>query len=263
VPGKDDVIPWLYQHLHWSRLSATSVRLKSITAPPADIGNGMARLAGTEDFQPADEEGSIASRYRVPAFLIEPAEFMLQDYRKLAGGRLTCEPEKLFELSPEDALPFQYEHAVEIAEMIGKRLPDALELQYAMSLPLAASRRVADLPEEVLETGPVGSVREDRLPGTPAVFGLHSNVGEWTTTWGLPGTQPMGAPSGEFSPAFNSRIVLGRATPRRSDRKTSPETALGTGTFRLHLYRDIGARMVRSLRPRLRPEDFPSPTSNR
>jgi len=269
VPEKAETTRWLHRHLRWTRVNPECIKLCEVEAPPVNAGSGMALLSGTETFQTAIDDvrsSGTPDTYRIPPFLMEPAEFTLREYKKLEDGRLVCEAEGLFELSLDDALPLRYRNALDVAEYVGMRLPDAMELQYAMSLVSAPSTRPVNVSEKSLQFGPVGSIRNDRINGGTFVFGLHSNVGEWTTTWGsidAPGLLADISSSG-LSASAELRIILGCATPVPIDRIKHPITSFtGNVTARWYIDRAIGVRMVRSLHPRLHSKDFSSPVNHR
>lgn len=166
---------------------------------------------------------------------------------------------------PDDhAISFvSWDLAVIYAESIGKRLPDEVEYEFAATaggrFKFPWGNNVA--PEGEWTLGPVGEPAFDHLDPPGRVMGLYSNVAEWTSTWGVfyptpefPHLQPD--PAG----TINARIVRGGPSSML-DGTPQPRQALDSPRGRISLVRvtgraGVGFRCARSVRPRLKPEDF-------
>jgi formylglycine-generating enzyme required for sulfatase activity len=147
-----------------------------------------------------------------------------------------------------------WDDAVAYAESIGKRLPDETEYEYAATKGGRQLRRLAALQGWAI--APSGQPEIDRweIPGQPPIFGLCSNVAEWTGSWAVryPGMK-------EPASHWMQRVVRGgppssmKGEPN-ADEKWAPQDRL----FRerpLH-YPGLGFRCALSPAPRLKAEDF-------
>ena len=117
-----------------------------------------------------------------------------------SGGKVSIDTRFTgFGLQANYAATVPYDRAVELAEFLGKRLPTALEYQYAATNRGTTRFPWGDwLPEEFEHSpetiGPVGDVIFDTLPTSPPVVGLCSNVAELTSSWGTLSINAPGAP---------------------------------------------------------------------
>jgi formylglycine-generating enzyme required for sulfatase activity len=159
-----------------------------------------------------------------------------------------------------------YEEALNFAEHAGKRLPDEFEYEFA-----ATNGGVTEFPwgnqADMLSPWSIGPVRQ---PGpdprqNPPVYGLFSNVAEWTTSGFTvyPGT-PAGSAREAVSPEWRKKfadmravrgapfwIVEGRPAPtdiRQIEPFYSPRCRLFFP--RDAAKPDIGFRLARSVKPR-------------
>ena len=99
------------------------------------------------------------------------------------------------------------------AEAVGKRLPKEFELEY-----LAKNRGTSEYPSggeadyetEIWIYGPAGEPASDRLKTLP-VFGLHSNVAEWTDSIQTmyPGAGDPGPEFTRMTNLYRNRVVRG------------------------------------------------------
>ena len=104
-----------------------------------------------------------------------------------------------------------YRQALNVAELLGKRLPSEAEYEFAATL--GGTR---DFPwgddAALLQRWEYGSVREstfDKLPVVPPVFGLYSNLAEWTESRLVPYPTAHPMPAGLIKHFSISRIVRG------------------------------------------------------
>jgi formylglycine-generating enzyme required for sulfatase activity len=196
----------------------------------------------------------------VPPFHLDCTEVTIAAYRKFRTSYRFPEGQVM---PPEDhaAVLLSWDDAVGYAEWAGKRLPDEAEYEFAATS--GGGRRFpwgdnADLIRE-WKFGPAGTPEFDRVefPGQPPVFGLYSNVAEWTGSWFslYPGAKEIDA----FR--TKDRVVRGgdysviKGEPAAAGASAGPrQRILIPGPVRTHP--GLGFRCARSPRPRLNPEDF-------
>jgi eukaryotic-like serine/threonine-protein kinase len=164
VPKFAGTLPAGYPHRRWRVADDRSIVVPVIKIPQQDVTHDMAIVG---------EESSAR-------MFMDCREFSVSDYRRIAGGRLPGD--KGWKAVPDDcALTVRFDMAVSIAEKMGKRLPSESEFELAMSqrvqIPAPSS---AEEPADTMELGPVSFPSEDRTNTVPPVFGLCSNVAEWT-----------------------------------------------------------------------------------
>src|SRR6185369_11289177 len=106
--------------------------------------------------------------------------------------------------------------------------------------------------------GAVGNDRIDLDPGTP-IFGLRSNVAEWTTNrmslypGSVTGITPIQA-GGDFRIVRGGWFQMENGEAIPVNVPCDPRERLSM--FRYETARGLGMRFVRSAKPRLKPEDF-------
>jgi formylglycine-generating enzyme required for sulfatase activity len=150
-----------------------------------------------------------------------------------------------------------FDQAVAFAERIGRRLPTEEEYEFAATgggryrFPWGDDERPwhSDVGPS-WRFGPVGQVDDyDQTRTAPPVFGLFSNVAEWTGSMlrPYPGSIPL--------PGFTEFRVVRGGTPRVVEGKPPRDGEIFSPRFRQSQLRDarapgIGFRCARSLRPR-------------
>jgi formylglycine-generating enzyme required for sulfatase activity len=165
------------------------VNLTEIVIPrETDVTKGMVPFKGAEftmgperlSREPGPDDQP-AHRRVVADFYLDPTEVSVGEYR-----RLKSIPRAFAQERPTDSYAVRwvtYYHALEYAERIGKRLPDEVEFEYA-----ATNRGTTRFPwgnEDKItqwDFGPVKTPVYDRTPTNPPVYGLFSNVAEWTSS---------------------------------------------------------------------------------
>ncbi|MDC0935798.1 bifunctional serine/threonine-protein kinase/formylglycine-generating enzyme family protein [Pirellulales bacterium] len=183
--------PGSHNHQFFERDAAGEVVLASVTVPDnrriAEIE--MALVEGSNAFEmglPNSHE--LPQHIRaVASFYVKTTEFTLGDFRRL----LNAEPSFLASadaLAETHALRVSFDVAASVAEDLGLRLPTEVEYEY-----MATNRGRSKFPSgdsfpplTLAEFGPVATPVFDRLENTPPVFGLVSNVAEWTSSWWVP-----------------------------------------------------------------------------
>jgi formylglycine-generating enzyme required for sulfatase activity len=262
VPSDLEGIPFKNIFLWFERLQNGVIQWHEIAIPEPSIIKGMVLIPGSTDFR----MGTLSrpQRYSVPGFYIDPHEFTVGEYVKLDGLRPRDEWVNWIHVPDDHAARLDWCRAMACAARLGKRLPSEVEFEYLATA--AGTRRYPwgnAIPEEakaITEIGPVGTPTFDRLDTVHPVFGLCSNVAEWTSTWGslapLPGV--LGGRLSSYPGSFqivrggDDSIIEGSGV-------VSAETRNPRGRHeakRNMPKRGLGVRFARSAKPRLRPDDF-------
>ena len=267
VPSPEAGLPGLFDHLGWTTREDGTVVLPDIKIPRDSVTQGMARFDGLEQLTigtPALSEVP-PHRRRVPGFWLDTTEVRVGEYRarQVYGQAFHFYQTNRLQPADDDALAFvSYDEATAYAEHIGKRLPTEWEYELA-----ATKRGMQAFPWgedggriSEWKYGSVGSADWDRLETTPPVFGLYSNVAEWTSSWPTlyPAHRKAGLPTVECTGV--RRIVRGgsmsiiQKQPQRAEWLRGPR-------FRVSLIRQswlpgLGFRCARSAQPRLGAQDF-------
>lgn len=264
VPGNLEEVPRAYPHQRWS-LDGTTVVLPEVRIPPLSVVDGMAYLRGAERFQiGALHLGQLALPHwrRVPPFYMDTTEVTNGRYCQVFGQSATSEEgSPPWPADDEAVANLEFDRAVAFAEAVGKRLPTEAEYEYAATS--GGTRKFPwgthDQAPEQWAFGPVGVDHGDRVDLDPAhpIFGLYSNVAEWTQTRlalypNTPGAEPKESKS--------CRVVrggTGSVWKRKPDREEwSAGPCYRSGVHESLQQPGVGFRCARSAKPRLRPEDF-------
>jgi formylglycine-generating enzyme required for sulfatase activity len=186
--------------------------LRAIKIPAAGVTGPMARFLGSNDFIMGCNdlpEAQPPHVHPVKAFLLDVHEVTEREYGAACGNL----PVNLATAKgPDFAVSHvTYDEALKCAELMGKRLPTEAEYEWA-----ATNGGTQDYPwgnekERIQQGWPLLVVRQpefDHTSSAPAVFGLYSNVAEWTTSWLLPypGLQNPPTPPEDYR---SMRIVRG------------------------------------------------------
>jgi len=270
--------PW--SHIYWKVLEDGGIGLDSIKIPTADIVEGMARIEGAakvaigEDSIPLNRE-----HFRsVPSFYLDTQECSVQKYKTL-DNKCIPNSRNYREVPGDWAITVNWDHAVAWAENIGKRLPDEWEYEYAATSGgdvayswehFADKQHQIDLFKDREDFGPVGMPAIDRLPTQPPVFGLCSNMAEWTMSYDI-NLNPVD--DLHYKAVKNSgleQLLENDVLGNRVIRGGSIEVANGDPNVnrflrdprgrhslpRFQISRGVSFRTARSAAPRLTAEDF-------
>jgi formylglycine-generating enzyme required for sulfatase activity len=211
VSPPQQTITGIGQHRHrmWQEQADGSVELPEIKILPADeVKKGMAFFRGGTftmgtkeiDFTPPHERD-------VESFYLDVTEVSVGAWKTIMKG-LPTQVEGWKPTDDEALRWVTFDQAVAYAEDIGKRLPDEAEYEFAATnggqtrFPWKKDLRINDWP-----LGKVGEPSFDQTPTNPPVFGLFSNVAEWTTSWNTPypGFDPPALP-GFYSPQMQAKF---------------------------------------------------------
>jgi formylglycine-generating enzyme required for sulfatase activity len=272
VPPPDGVSNTAYRHTAWERRPDGTVELAPVVIPRAGDPGGMALFKGGPFTMGArDVQGSPPHPRSVAAFYLDATEVTIGDCKRFAPDTL---PRELAGLDPN--LPVSrvtYHAALDYAEKVGKRLPDEAEYEFAAT---AGGTRPFPWGDKLvrIENWSFGPVREpafDRLDTQPPVYGLYSNVAEWTTSRLYPyPTDDVLALAGHRNPELRKQfddgcvvrggpwsVILGQPTaadlaliglPNRAALTIGPRSRLSVR--RDEAYPGLGFRCARSVKPR-------------
>jgi hypothetical protein len=189
----------IFPHRSWIRRDDGAVELPAIKIPEANAVANMARFPGGKHFILGCDELAEAQPphvQSVAAFFLDVHEVTIGEYRAARGSL----PLNLRESPGDDfaVTDVNYDEALRCAEVMGKRLPTEAEYEWAATMGGMRKFPWGD-DKERIEGWPflvVGQPDFDRTPTEPPVYGLYSNVAEWTTTWHLhyPTTLPIAFP---------------------------------------------------------------------
>ncbi|HWL07397.1 MAG TPA: bifunctional serine/threonine-protein kinase/formylglycine-generating enzyme family protein [Planctomicrobium sp.] len=271
VPTDDEKLSTHEAYLNWQRDKDNFdvVTLMRVKIPSKSVVDEMVMVPGSDRFQ-VGKEGSpmIPAHWRsMPAFYMDPTEVPLSVYQKTFNK--AGDPDKRWQrpLTPDHAMTTKWPMAVFLLEQLGKRLPD--EFEYELAATKNGTQRFSwgndprSVEPDEIAFEPVGFPRFDRVDYDAPIYGLGSNVAEWTMSRSV-ATYP--------SIAEELQGVIGSISDLslRIIRGGSPEVIDGHPTVNA-MQRDprmrasepfmtiksgLGFRGVRSPRPRLKPEDF-------
>ncbi len=259
VPTRGSAMPGTFRHLRW-RFRDGVVELPEIVLPAAEVHRGMCLIPEATDFPlGGGRHLPAAHRRRVPAFYLDTTEVAAGSFARWLNGPQRPLPDPV---NPQRAAAgVTWDQAVAYAEHAGKRLPDEIEYEYAATALCRSAypwgKSPPALPDKRWPLGPVGQPREDclQLPGQPTVFGLYSNVAEWTSSWagGYPGSH-LGEPQPRLRAVRGAPLAVVRGQLDRPGEVFGPrERLLVDDNSRLP---GLGFRCARSARPRLGRGDF-------
>lgn len=170
-------------HESWIEDDVGTVVWHTIKIPSSkEATKGMAFFAGGDYTVGMDKLEVPPYRRQVEGFYLDTTEVSVKLYRSV----IEIIPEKLKEnLPPDDSYAacwLTYDQALNCAEKLGKRLPDEGEFEYAAT---EGGKRLypwgdGPVPDKAWPIGPVGKPAFDHTATDPPVYGLFSNVAEWT-----------------------------------------------------------------------------------
>jgi serine/threonine protein kinase/formylglycine-generating enzyme required for sulfatase activity len=174
----------------WERITGNVIQLNKIKIPrKSEVVYGMALrkggvfTMGTQNPHDEGDDASVAHQHQVAPFYLDTKEVTYGAYRALATNP-SRELEDLH-LNKNDAVRcVPWLGALTFAESVGKRLPWEDEYEFA-----ATNGGLDPFPWGNRWTmkswtfGPAGTPIEDATRLEPTIYGLYSNVGEWTMSY--------------------------------------------------------------------------------
>lgn len=261
VPRNSENMAGIYNHQHWELQKDGSVAMPPIWIRPVDVVADMAQVPACPAFDSylLGTSGSPVI-YDMASFYIDTTEVTSAEYQKI-WLRQQAPDSRSTLLQPGWAMTLTYDFAIATAEFMGKRLPSAAEYEYAATA--AGTRdyswsKEANLPTEIEEFGNAGEPIVDSVKFKgQRVYGLCSNVAEWTTTFPSHGT-----PDGSFAGSNyrlvgggNWSVISGDPSVTLETRNPRHREAVEINTIE----EGLGFRCVRSARPRMTAADFGAP----
>ena len=272
VPEKDEGIPENFAHREFSRDKHhhNHIILPSVIIRKSEVvTKDMAYLEGSNRASFGGER-----KYNLPQHHRSMPDFWM-DTRELSVEIFTT----IFEMKPKLQPPgregpgfavlVQYDMAVSLAEEQGKRLATEFEWEYAATQAGKTTFSWGSQLRDKLQFSqkqflPVGSPLFDQLPTKPPIFGLCSNVAEWTCTQVYSHSPEDLITSNETPTSLrNYRVVRGGSdsvvfdgNPVVDSKNRDPR--LRSFVHRGQILAGLGMRCVKSARPRLTLDDFVS-----
>src|SRR5262249_14325085 len=201
-------------HLAFDERDDKSIDLPVITMPKSEITAEMAFFTGGEfTMGTADLDFAYVPPFqrKVDPFYLDKTEVTVATFRKAMKGI----PQELRKLAPKNDEAVRcvtFDEAVYCAELLGKRLPDEAEYEFAATNGGKNRFPWGDEFERIVSWpfGKVGIAEYDRALGNPSVLGLYSNVAEWTSSWNRPyPSNPVEEPAEWKERSQKERIVRG------------------------------------------------------
>ncbi|MBI3462487.1 MAG: formylglycine-generating enzyme family protein, partial [Planctomycetes bacterium] len=269
VPAPDsNAASATFAHARWQVLSDGTIELPNIEIPRDGVVKGMTRFAGGTFTMGARRVPDLPEAFRqmlsqvapptdkdVPAFFLDQTETTIGEYQQ-GGGNLHPALAGLPGSHPVTLVGF--DEAVAYAERMGKRLPTEVEYEFAATVGGTQGFPWGEEEARVVDWtfGAAGEPDWDRTPTQPPVYGLYSNVAEWTLSWLRPYRTPPFklTDAGIIEGSRRGRVVRGGPSSLAKGEINPTEWKLGP-EWRWALPRDsqypgLGFRCARSERPR-------------
>lgn len=266
VPGPND-LAGVYPHQRWTIRSDGVVELPEIRHLPMKSiveAQRMARFDGSSKFKMGSKDlaGAPAHIRSVPAFYLDAREVTIREFERELEAKQhrtrRCSG-NLGENEPVTCV--RWDDAVYFAEILGKRLPTEAEYEFAATRGNARKYPWGDSLDGIKKWsyGDADKSEYDIVKGANGikVYGLFSNVAEWTMSWSIPyptsKTKPPSNPhSRKVVRGGDESVALGR--PDQSILRTGPKARWGNSF--VQRYPKLGFRCARSAVPRTKPEHF-------
>lgn len=254
-----------YPHRMWLNRRNNAIEWPVINIPERDVAEGMAFFNGADAFEMGEAGNDFIPSHKrfVAPFYLDRHEVSWQ--RFLAGNHGRTTPSFHHLKNPpkttEAVGGIWFNDAVAWAEKQGLRLPTEAEYEYAATL---GGTRPFPWGDDASLTepwtfGPVGEPEFDVVDSGRPVFGLFSNVAEWTYSWAA-AYPPRQDILGRLPPRRDgSWIVRGgpSAIRDRGPLETIPQHARGRFAAMVKTKMSgVGFRCARSANPRINAEDL-------
>jgi serine/threonine protein kinase/formylglycine-generating enzyme required for sulfatase activity len=188
-PGQDQINPNM-AHLAWVDHDDESVSWPTITIPDAAVMDSMVEFSGGNfTMGAAHLLGVPPHTHWVYPFYLDQTEVTVAAYRRIKGNNPTTLAGDKTNAPDSHAVTFvSFDQALDCAEKMGKRLPFEEEYEFAATNAGTSSFPWGDDATRIVDwpIGEVGKPEYDRTATNPPVYGLFSNVAEWTLSWPRP-----------------------------------------------------------------------------
>jgi formylglycine-generating enzyme required for sulfatase activity len=262
VPRPDDAIPTGGREFLSRKQSRGVVDLAAINIrPESEVIAGMAQFTGGRFLTGDDEPAGIPiHECAVSAFYLAPYEVTVADYLAVFEGLPTGVIQAGLTLDRSSALTcITFAEALDYAEQIGLRLPTEEEYEFAAT---EAGTRMYPWGDDGSlirdwRFDAVGEPQFDRTVTNPPVYGLYSNVAEWTDSrrlLTLGGFSARVIPPALKQMSLNSRVVRGGPFSVAQRALDTQELRYGPrwghSVAQNAPFRGVGFRCARSVKPR-------------
>ncbi len=266
VPRPDELVPLNHLASRSQPKSDGTVELASIRIrSKSEVIAGMALFSGGR-FTMGDVRltGTEPSEIDVSSFYLAAHEVTVREFRRFSNSL----PPELVRVAEDFELPLDdssaltcvtFAEALNYAERIGMRLPTEEEYEFAATA--GGTRRYPWGDDASLidkwEFGQTGQPEFDRTETDPPVFGLYSNIAEWTDSRKQPGqfgAAPFAASQMIKRMSLDSRVVRGGtysvAERKPKNRELSVGPRWGHAVSQDSRLPGLGFRCARSAKPR-------------
>ncbi len=259
-----------HRHRFWRQQEDGNIHWRQIKIPDLDVTDDMVRVQGSANFEFGSEAGSKAT-CQLPDFYVDPVEMSTEKWLVTMDGYFPLD-KRTPATEPQEAIRVNYDDAANFAEVLGKRLLNEVEYEYAATN--GGRQRYSwgnELPADYIQPesfGPVGTPSFDCVSPELPIYGLCSNVAEWVREdsrlykrheWetkkinvGVADLLQVERGSLKIVRGGGRQIVDGNPIVNEDTR--SPSNRLIAPFY--DVKPGLGFRCSRSARPRTRPEDF-------
>ncbi len=245
---------WLEKLVPSTRVDGV-LTFRSIQIPRPDVTLGMGFVEGANNLdRPAADGISQTTPWQIGPLFVDLHEVEKGDVEHFNTVRKRTRKYQIRNAQESIAPPstaLTYDDALGYMEAQGKRLPSAAEFHYLSTVVCPCTTSTSAKDQVALAEAPCV------LSGRSQIWGLHGGVDEWTTT------RPGGPFSGMRSDIPVSDFSLHRVVAHAE--KSIGEAPASSTSFKIQSQVEkqntVGARGVRSAKPRRNAEDFAAPTA--
>jgi formylglycine-generating enzyme required for sulfatase activity len=266
VPQGKDETPDIYRASSWHKTGDGIIKLMIVEIPrESQAIAGLVRLQGGA-FVMGDHRWPAMDPHDcdVADFFLAPTEVTVGEFRQVFPDLTGAFVESGLPVNDDLPMTFvSFRDALEYAERVGLRLPTEAEYEFAATGGGTRKFPWEDDDQQIddWQYGAVGSIAYDRMAVDPPVFGLYSNVAEWTDSRPIPYPSPLAAavPNPFKNLFLQARVVRGgphsvvQGAPNEEEWRRGPRWRYGENP--IVSYRGLGFRCARSAKPRFLDQD--------